>query len=256
MNSQCSKTMLSYSKEKLFKSLYWLLYLGLCFTSGWFASGVIDNFLSRKTSFSQFEGTSDERPVITISLYQNTELNITYKSDLNIYYCSSYKTWQEKCKKLNIGSNYFTHNDGLNKTEEVFLEKTKSGAENTAPIFRIIPKTNLFDERGKAQIRIYTKVGLNFIPFLYLTSLENSWGYIFYKWKDGQQLKYLLDKNTKTYINIRPKKHHFLKQTSKCHQESYYECIGSELNKLISQGASNCTNKCMPIVFSFGNNYR
>ena len=81
--------------------------------------------MSRKTSFSQFEGTSDERPVITISLYQNTELNITYKSDLNIYYCSSYKTWQEKCKKLNIGSNYFTHNDGLNKTEEVFLEKTR-----------------------------------------------------------------------------------------------------------------------------------
>ena len=127
---------------------------------------------------------------------------------------------------------------------------------STKPKKYFLKKRNPVDERGKGQIRIYTKVGLNFIPFLYLTSLENSWGYIFYKWKDGQQLKYLLDKNTKTYINIRPKKHHFLKQTSKCHQESYYECIGSELNKVISQGASNCTNKCMPIVFSFGNNYR
>ena len=119
MNSQCRKTMLSHSKDKLFKSLYWLLYLGLCFTSGWFASGVVDNFLSRKTSFSQYEGISDERPVITISLFKKSESgiadNITYKSDLNIYYCSSYKTWLEKCKKLNIENNNFTH-DGLNKT--------------------------------------------------------------------------------------------------------------------------------------------
>ena len=50
------------------KFLYWGLYLALCFTSVWFVSGVVDNFLSKKTSFSQTEGYSYERPVITIAL--------------------------------------------------------------------------------------------------------------------------------------------------------------------------------------------
>ena len=48
--------------------LYWATYLGLCFISGWFASGVVENYVSRKTSFSQKEEVAIKRPVITIEI--------------------------------------------------------------------------------------------------------------------------------------------------------------------------------------------
>ena len=58
------------SFEKLIMSAYWGIYIILCFVSGWFASGVIENFLSGKTSFSQSEESSLKRPVITISFQE------------------------------------------------------------------------------------------------------------------------------------------------------------------------------------------
>ena len=58
-------TTLSY--KKLILPVYWGIYISLCFVSGWFASGVIDNFLARKTSFSQSLESSSKRPVITIA---------------------------------------------------------------------------------------------------------------------------------------------------------------------------------------------
>ena len=58
-------TIMSY--KKLILPVYWGIYISLCFVSGWFASGVIDNFLARKTSFSQSLESSSKRPVITIA---------------------------------------------------------------------------------------------------------------------------------------------------------------------------------------------
>ena len=55
------------SFEKLIKPVYWGIYIILCFVSAWFASGVIENFLSGKTSFSQSQESSLKRPVIAIS---------------------------------------------------------------------------------------------------------------------------------------------------------------------------------------------
>ena len=58
-------TIMSY--KELILPVYWGIYISLCFVSGWFASGVIDNFLARKTSFSQSLESSSKRPVITIA---------------------------------------------------------------------------------------------------------------------------------------------------------------------------------------------
>ena len=50
-----------------------------------------------------------------------------------------------------------------------------------------------------------------------------------------------------------PEKYQFLDKKSKCGQESYYDCIASELDQLIRDGF--CSKKCMPVAFSFGRNY-
>ena len=42
-------------QEKLINGLEWVLFIGLCIVSGWFAYGVVNQFVSGKTSFAQHE---------------------------------------------------------------------------------------------------------------------------------------------------------------------------------------------------------
>ena len=237
-------------KIPMLKCLYWALYLGLCFTSGWFVSGVVDNFLSKKTSFSQSEGKSVERPVITIVLKGTNSGKLKYKDDLKIKYCPSYSTdnYDNKdCYWLQAEKN--NSFSVINKTEIVYLETNEYFAN-----FRIIPQTQLFKERGNAIIKVFLKEHVeNTKVYFYVTSLENSLGHVFYKWNDGEELKYQVGEDSQVDIKIRPKKFNYLKETSKCHEESYYDCIASALDKLDYQGL--CKKKCIPAVFGFDKNY-
>ena len=71
---------------------------------------------------------------------------------------------------------------------------------------------------------------------------------------DGEQLRFRVNKNTFKEFWIKPETYNFLPQTSKCHQESYYDCLASELDKFdFSQ--TSCTTKCIPGMFSYGKNY-
>ena len=56
------------SHKKLVFTLEWTLLIGLKIVSGWFASGVLQNFFSGKSSFSQREEEVKTYPVIVIEL--------------------------------------------------------------------------------------------------------------------------------------------------------------------------------------------
>ena len=238
------------SANKLFRVLYWTLYLGLCFISGWFVSGVLDNYVSRKTSFSQDEEIATKRPVITIKFIPLVfgKYPVLNKNTW-IDYCPSYKLWLPHCKSLYWGDNEFLMKE-INKTEKVFLEKIKFTSS-----FRIIPLTNLLAEKAKADIRIYTlRAKLKVRISIFLTSLENSFGNVFFKNKDGEKLYFHIDDNQSKQFSIKPESYNFLPQTSKCHQESYYNCLTSELDKFdFSQ--TSCITKCIPGMFSYRKNY-
>ena len=229
--------------------LYWTLYLSLCFISGWFASGVLDNYISRKTSFSQDEGIATKRPVISIIMFFLTGERPVINKNIWIQYCPSYKFWQSgNCGNLHLGENEFFVKE-INDTEKVFLGKI--GYSD----FRIIPVTNLLEDKATAVIRIITlKAKFNSEMNVILTSLENSLGSKFSKFKDGDYLRYEMQKNSSKYFLIKPESYIFLPETSKCHQESYYDCLASELDRFdFSQ--TNCTTKCIPEMFSYGKNY-
>ena len=109
------------------------------------------------------------------------------------------------CKvRLEIGENFYTNE---NKTEKIFLEQSRSERKLESNkknlVFRIIPQTNYFEGEGQATIRINLKAKLNFNIAVYLTSLENSLGFLYNKWNDGEQLKYTIDKNTLKSVTIR-----------------------------------------------------
>ena len=244
-------------KISMLKCFYWLSYLALCFTSVWFVSGVVDNFLSKKTSFSQSEGYSFERPVITIILTGDNAGSLKLPNDLKIKYCPSYrsnwysgKKWgKAECYWLENGNNNFSV---MSKAEKVYLEINDYFA-----YYRIIPQTPLSEdqERGNAEIKVYLKkkVKSTYLVYFYVTSLENSLGHVFYKWNDGEEQKYQVDDNSRTNIKIQPQKFNYLKEVSKCHDESYYECIAAALHRIDHH--TLCKKKCIPSFFGFGRNY-
>ena len=71
-------------ETKLVIALEWVLFIILCIISGWFASGVFENFFSESSSFSQYEKAVKTHPVIVIELksfFHPISLN-----DVDIYY--------------------------------------------------------------------------------------------------------------------------------------------------------------------------
>ena len=56
------------SRKELVFAFEWVLLIGLTIASGWFAYGVLDNFFSEKSSFSQREEAVKSYPVIVIEL--------------------------------------------------------------------------------------------------------------------------------------------------------------------------------------------
>ena len=90
-----------------------------------------------------------------------------------------------------------------NKNEKIFLEQSKSVRGRKYLVLRIIPQTNYFEGEGQATIKIYLKVQWNFNIVVYLTSQENSLGFLYNKWNDGEQLKYTIENNTLKSVTIR-----------------------------------------------------
>ena len=62
--------MFSISQHKAIKIIEWILFVVFAIIAGWFASGVIENFFSKRTSFSQHEGEITKNPVALIKAKQ------------------------------------------------------------------------------------------------------------------------------------------------------------------------------------------
>ena len=73
------------SQNKAIKILEWILFIGFTIVAGWFASGVIKQFFSSKTSFSQNEIEVKEYPVVVVMFwdYKASEVNLT---NVDIFY--------------------------------------------------------------------------------------------------------------------------------------------------------------------------
>ena len=72
------------SKEKLVFALEWFLFIGLTTASAWFASGVLKQYISKRSSFSQHKEEIKKYPVIVIQL-MNEEEAIS-SNEVSIYY--------------------------------------------------------------------------------------------------------------------------------------------------------------------------
>ena len=247
------------SRDGFITALEWVLLIGLCIVSGFFSSGVVEQYLSGKTSFTQYEEPITNHPAIVIRFsLKPSEVNF---SDINISYIASGLGLKRLEKNLSLGKNFFLHPEGVNKTTVVYLNSLVTLLK---PAFRIINLTPLtYTSRGLAgaTIKVYhhlrnddeSKSWENDQILFTITSIKNSPG-VRRIWKDGKPLYFILRKNTNTRIEIEAEQYKFLEQKGECQQESFNECFVSELES--SNDFKACSNKCIPKVFSnMGQNF-
>ena len=242
----------NYSQDKLFKTLEWILFIGLIIVSGWFASEVLEHFFSNKTSFSQQKEKITDFPVIFVSFRRSaSEFNL---SDVKIrYYATGIADWPY----LEIGKNDL-YNDRYDKNESVIFESIENQWNSKS--FRIIHASPILEKNmAKVEIQIEhnvehkTSYKFSDLVYFYITSQENSPGGSFYDFKDGKPLQVTMDKNNIVGYNIQPQMTKYLRETGECQEEPYYKCIASQLDLI---EINECSNKCIPKIFSnLGKNY-
>ena len=198
------------SQDKAFKILEWILFIGFGTVAGFFASGVIEQFFSSKTGFTQHEEELTNYPVISMVFhgYQASEINET-----NTFFI--YRTKGMKYRRLKIGENQFL-NHKYNKTEKTILESHEDSYGRKA--LRIIHETPILDKkRPYVNMAIYTKLEkkndtLSDLVVFYLTSKENSPGFFDWTWKDGKPLKFAMSKNSFLENNMQPQSTKYLEK--------------------------------------------
>ena len=244
------------SRDKAFKILECFLFIGFSIVAGWFASGVLKQFFSRETNFTQYEKKITEYPVVAIvfSDLRASEVNL---NNFEILYLPNF-IMNPTERKLGIGKNYI-HNDDFNKTEIVIVESFKD--YNGFRAFRIIHSTPihmLLKVPPEIVIKLITKLQMsenfNSEVHFYLTSPNNSPGFWAKYWKDGKPFQISMIKNSAVKCNIQAQITNYLKQIDKSQEEAYYECIASKFDAI---EFNECPNKCMPNLFAnIGKNYK
>ena len=238
------KLELKISQDKVFKFMECIFFIGFSIAACWFASGVLQKFLSGNTGFTQHEEEVTNYPVISIEFgHQASDINET---NLVIRY---HTKGMKYAYKLEIGENYFP-NEKYNKTEKAILESHED--IHGLKAFRIIHETPILEKkRPYVDIQIYKKLDktdpLSDLVVFYVTSQENSPGFFDGTWKDGKPLQFAMTKNTFVTYNMQPQSTKYLQQMGKCQKEAYYKCITSHLDVI---EFNKCPQKCIPNVFS------
>ena len=238
----------TYSRDKAFKDLEWILFIVFTILAGWFASSVLQQFFSSKTNFTQHEEKITKYPVVVI-FFNDLKASKVNLNNLEIHY--EVKGMQQ-AGKLEIGKNYF-HNDDFNKTEKVILESLES--HEGYMVFRIIHSTPIHMNEGfPPEVKIILNTDTNVFEnsdsevAVYLTSPDNSPGFYGDYWTDGKPYQISMIKNSVVKCNIQAQITNYLEQTDKCQKESYSKCIASRIDAI--ELFNECSKKCMPNTFA------
>ena len=181
-------------QDKVFKTVEWILFIGLIIISGLFASEVLEHFFSRKTSFSQHYEKISDYPVVLVSFRRSaSEFNL---SDVKVKY---FATGMADEPYLEMGENYL-FNNRYNKNERVIFDNIENKWNSKS--FRIIHASpilakNMAEVEIQVEHNVEHKTSYKFsdLVYFYITSHENSPGGAHNDFKDGKPLQVTLDKN-------------------------------------------------------------
>ena len=200
---------------------------------------VVKKYKSKDTSFKQRTENITEYPTLAIiprsrslpkaprSYKYNVDFNITING-----------------VTLNVGSEINSMDNDVLKLEEV---ETAYGTWYKLMRIPTTPKIR----QGRCTIRVLfnqstiQKEDLPIMKF-FITSEENSYGFVLFNWMEGEVLTYDAKPETWTDVILKAEKIMSLPSSDKCDHKSAYHCMASFVE---SYDCKSCSNKCLPQYF-------
>ena len=225
-------------QTKTIKVIELALFFGLCGLSAFFMYGVLDRFISGKTSFTQFQEPIQELPTIMLcfSMFDSDETYYEYGSYFKIKY-----------ERYNESIEYFDHvflKEGENSTimdEIVYLEKITT--LDMGNCFKITVFSINKYIKGFIPIKLYFNEEEDFHTLdIFFTSAKNSYGVVGNWWLNGKVMKAQVNKGMYKKIDLKQEQYRYMTTATnnKCSYESYYECM----SRLISANLDGSLEKC------------
>ena len=209
-------------QERYVKFLDWILYFCLCGLSAFFMWGVLEKFISGKTSFAESEERIKELPTITLCFSNPDSTKTTYEYGLDF-----------KLKYLIKIRDIVTSNYLIEGTNMTILE-------NTVGFNKFIsePLGNCY-KFSHIYINVMDYQYSNFILYfnesvilpdttklnLFFTTEKNVFGLTVGSYRNGRVAKIEINKGVHGIVDVQTEKLIYLPGISNCSHESFYECF-------------------------------
>lgn len=216
----------------IFKIIEIGLMIGLWGISIFCMLDVFKKFKSEDSSFKQYQEPMLEHPTVFIC-FNPPQKNITYELDFHIL---------SDQNVLHIGNNTNANND------TVMLEEIKTLFYQNCYGVSTISSSPLRHAYKILQVEFNnTSIATNISTTdFFITTKNNSYGIMLYKWFDGEVLTYRIKKRNAIEIVLLAEKKIFLQSKTHCSEESTYKCSA---NVVMNYDFKGCSRKCIPSYF-------
>ena len=233
----------STQQDKYFQVIEWTLYFGLCGVSAIFMNGVLEKYLSRKTSFTQSERPIKELPSVLLC-FSNSR-NYVYGTDFRIKYQIELKDYPDQNMDLTEGenSNLFGEKVYLNKIITKYMGDCYK--VTTVLTTKTINKWNTeflfyFNDSIKKEDLPSLRIFFTSENNVYGTAIGWTW------FPDGKMKKIILEQGSFLQIELTQEYYSYLTDDIyKCSYQSYYDCLGRSVAAKLEGSSSQCS------MFSF-----
>ena len=227
--------------------LDWVAYLSLlciCLSITWH---VVDKFRSKSTNILQYEEPITKRPVITFCFDGKPfwRFNSRYGEDFQLDHIvkDGVDDGNGDFSPLELGEN-----GQQNATIKIFLKAVATMGHGqcyqlkTTNVDKSALISNVWNQITIRFLSIETNPDLPDIKF-FITSEENSYGVVKRDWRNGEVLTVELEPNNLKRLDLNVQKQVFLKSTTKCKDETFYECLTPYVMRANFTG---CPKGCIP----------
>ena len=230
---------------KHFKIIECTLFLFLCGLSVVFINGVLNKFISRKTSFTQSEAPITELPTVVVCFTNPNSKKTYYEygTDFDIVYRIEAHT--DIYYPITVGKN------SAILGEILYLDKIIT--RNMGNCYKFTSESS-----SSSMIKTKTEIILHFNESLmledlpsvkvFLSSEDNVYGVIFNQWYNGIVMKTDIIIGRKKSVQLKQEQYSYLTSNFKCSLETAYGCFGKLLLTHLNGSTSPCSEFSLPHI--------
>ena len=229
----CKKAKIAKRINVVFTGIDWILFLGFSILAAHFMIGVLDHYQAKTTSFTKSLEPITSLPTIVMCIETGARIY-----DFEKLVKLSYIAEGSKVVKIdNVKENEIYDLKGANEIMQVIQVEEKC----------IMLSSNLTSHYQPGERIIRLKYGKNVKSIhFYFTSKENSVGYFFGQWWNGQVLDIVVQGGRRAKVSLQTSEHRYLNFSNQCSYTSHVDKWASS-NTIRKEDFSNCPKECSPI---------